>query len=398
MTSVPSVRRRAEQFNSLVEGTSTGDGRAARPTADLGAYLDLVDSLREIPVVEPSPEFTSSLREQLLAAADTLLLPSEDTQRLTLPPRRTARDRRLAAVVGGLAVVGASASLAVAAQSALPGEMLYPLKRAMESAETGIHTTDEGKGASLLANATGRLDEVAALSRTDDVGEDAAIESTLTTFSDQAILASDLLLGDYAENGDQASIEELRSFTADSMQTLTALESLLPEEARDELVHAAEVLGQIDAAAGEACPGCRGGITEVPAFLLSAGQVAEPDVVVVPPVIGAADDNQGSDGGKGQGKQGGEQSDGSKNGGSGDGSGGPVTTPVNPGTPHDQGGGAGAGSGNPLDLLTDPLTGGDGTNANGGGKGGHGKGGGITGIPEVDDIIDDVDDALPDLP
>ncbi|MEJ7795598.1 MAG: hypothetical protein WKF50_08595, partial [Nocardioides sp.] len=149
MTPVFSVRRRAEEFHTLVEDTSTGNSRDAR----LADCLDLVAMMRDLAPAEPTRAFTAALREQLMAAADTLLLPSDDTQRLTLPPRRTARDRRIAAVVGGFAIVGASTSLAVAASTALPGEMLYPLKRVMESAETGIHMSDEGKGASLLANA-----------------------------------------------------------------------------------------------------------------------------------------------------------------------------------------------------------------------------------------------------
>ena len=166
MTSVFSVRRRAEEFHTLVEDTSAGSSADAR----LADCLDLVAMMRDLPPVEPAPEFTASLREQLMAAADTLLLPSADTQRLTLPPRRTARDRRIAAVVGGFAIVGASTSLAVAASTALPGEMLYPLKRALENAETGVRMSDEGKGVSLLANATDRLAEVTALSRTGDLG------------------------------------------------------------------------------------------------------------------------------------------------------------------------------------------------------------------------------------
>jgi hypothetical protein len=340
--------------------------------------------MRDLPPAEPSAEFTASLREQLMAAADTLLLPSADTQRLTLPPRRTARDRRIAALVGGFAIVGASTSLAVAASSALPGEMLYPLKRVMESAENGIHMSDEAKGTSLLANATDRLAEVTALSRTSDLGEGAVIADTLTTFSNQALLASDLLLADYAENGDEASIEELRDFTTTSMATLARLEALLPEETHDELVHAAQVLGDIDAAAGQACPDCAGGITQIPA-VLSAGQLSERPVIVVPAPL-VEEGRPSTDGGPKRGDKGPKQ-----NGGPAD-DGDPLTDPpvapdpgdTDPGTP------AGDDPTNPLDVLTDPVTG------QGGGQ--TSNGGGLPGVPEVDDVIDSVDDSLPELP
>lgn len=385
MTSVFPVRRRAEEFNTLVEGTSTGGVR----DSGLTDLLDLVSAVRDLPRVEPRPAFTASLREQLMAAADTLLLPSEDTQRLTLPPRRTARDRRIAALVGGFAVVGATTSLAVAAQTALPGEMLYPLKRALENAETGIQVSDEAKGASLLASATDRLAEIAALGRAGDLGETTAA-TTLTSFSDQAMLASDLLLADYAETGDAATIEQLRAFTSDSMETLTQLEGVLPAEARDELVYAAQVLGQIDAAAGRACPGCGGGIDQIPAFLLSsAGQVPEPALVVVPGPVMADKRGDSPTGGSKSGGPSGQEHGGPSGGDA------PLDDPVlNPDTP---GAGGDAPSGgdnatNPLDALTEPLTGGGGGTTSGGG------GSGIIGVPPVDDVIEDVDEGLTETP
>lgn len=378
MTPVFSVRRRAEEFHTLVEDTSAGNSRDAR----LADCLDLVTMMRDLAPPEPAPEFTAALREQLMAAADTLLLPSDDTQRLTLPPRRTARDRRIAAVVGGFAVVGASTSLAVAASSALPGEMLYPLKRAMENAETGIHLSDEAKGTSLLANATDRLAEVTALSRTSDLGEGAMIAETLNTFSDQSLLASDLLLADYAENGDDASIEELREFTSTSMETLAELEALVPEEARDELVHAAQVLGDIDDAAARACPGCSGGITQVPSVLLSAGRLTDRQLVVVPAPL-VQEGRPSTDGGPKQDDDKGPR----RNGGSG----GPLTGPTLSTDPGDTDAGTGGDPTSPLDVLTDPATG------QGGGQ--TSNDGGLPGVPEVDDVIDDVvDDDLPELP
>ena len=87
-------------------------------------------------------------------------------------------------------------------------------------------STDEAdKGSRLLANASGRLDEVTELSAQGDLADDVAIASTLNTFTEQATAASDLLLADYAATGNAASIDELRDFTADSMATLTELEA-----------------------------------------------------------------------------------------------------------------------------------------------------------------------------
>ena len=145
MTSVFASRRRAEEFNSLVEAPRSGAPRSGRD-AHLEEFLSIVESLRAVPAPEPRPEFVASLRAELMAAADTLLVPATD-DRLALPARNPRRDRRLAAAIGGLAVVGAGTSMAVAAQSALPGEMLYPLKRVIEDARTGVASERRRPGA-----------------------------------------------------------------------------------------------------------------------------------------------------------------------------------------------------------------------------------------------------------
>ena len=210
-----------------------------------------------------------------MAAAATELAPADDDARLTLPARRPARERRIAIGVGALALVGATTSVAMAAQSALPGEALYPVKRAIENAQTGFSTDEADKGSRLLANASGRLEEVTELSDQGDLADNVAIASTLNTFTEQTTAASDLLLADYDATGNEASIDELRTFTADSMATLTELEETVPVEARDELIHAARVLAQIDVAAQRVCPACAGGIADLPAVFFSGGAIGQ---------------------------------------------------------------------------------------------------------------------------
>jgi hypothetical protein len=369
--------RGAEEFDRLVEGLSTRPVRDTR-TSDL---LELVGSLRSVEPVAPRPEFSASLRERLMDAADSLLVPDEEVRRLTLPPRARARDRRIAVLVGAAAMVGASTSLAVAAQSALPGEMLYPLKRVLEDAETGARLSDDARGASLLGNATDRLGEVTELLRTGDLREGPMVETTLVDFSDQALEASDLILGDFEQSGDTASVEELRDFAATSLQTLAQLETLLPEEARDELQRAAEVLSEIDAAASRACPSCSGGITQIPPVLLSAGQLSEPDLLeTVPgPVVAAKERSRGTRG-DGDGTGGSKGTD-----GSGGTSGDSVTDPIT------GGGGAGDDTTGPIEDITDAITGGTGDT---GDK--NTSGGGTTGIDPLDEVLEDVEDGVDD--
>ena len=163
--------------------------------------------------------------------------PTPRTPHAARPPHRR-RERRLAAAVGGLAIVGATTSMAVAAQTALPGDSLYPRQAAIENAAHRPHASARAARAStLLANASGRLDEVDALSRERrPAATSAASPTTLDDFTDQAIEASDLLLADYASTGDEPRSHELRDFAAASLDQLAALEPLVPAEARDELI------------------------------------------------------------------------------------------------------------------------------------------------------------------
>jgi hypothetical protein len=255
MSPVFAARRRAEEFQALVEGTSTGRDSDAR----YAEFLELVQGLRETVPVTARPEFVAELREQLLDEARTLARTGKGADvaaRLTVnrSPSAKRRERRLAAAVGGLAIVGASTGMAVAAQSALPGDPLYPLKRAIENAQTGVQVNEDAKGKTLLENASGRLEEVDRLSRESDDAE--TVAETLQAFTDQASEASDLLLSDYADRGQKDSVEQLRDFTAQSMAELTALEGLVPEDARASLIQAAQTLNQIDQQALISCPSC----------------------------------------------------------------------------------------------------------------------------------------------
>ncbi len=349
MTSVFASRRRAEEFDSLVEAPAAGAPRDAH----LEEFLAIVESLRAVPDAEPRPEFVSSLRDELMSAADTLLVPASD-DRLALPARNPRRDRRIAVAIGSLALVGAGTSMAVAAQSALPGEMLYPLKRAIEDAETGVASTPDAKALTLLDSATSRLSEVQELGREGDLGaEGSAVSTNFVDFGTQATQAADYILDDYAETGDRDLIRELRDFTGASMATLETLEGQVPASARDELIAAVDVVSDIDARARQACPTCGGaGVEQIPPVLLSSAATDAPVVVIPGATVKtwkSGDSGRSDDGGS-------EDPTGS------------LTGSLVGATDDDGGSGdSGSGTTDPIDDLTDGLTDGDPTASNEGG-------------------------------
>ncbi len=268
------ARRRAEEFNSMVEQTT---GPSDTRYSELPALVGLVTSLRETPAPVMRAEFAADLRSRLMVAAETALAPDTSAQlaaRKAPAQRKTARERRIAAAVGGFALLTAGSSMAVAAQSALPGDTLYPLKRALENVHEGIIRDADDRGATMLDNASGRLDEVTELSRTDDP-DAATLSQTLADFTTQASEASTLLLNEYAEHGSSASIEELRAFAAASLDALDQLAGIVPDEVRAQLLEASRVLAEIDAQAQRACPAC---------IDLPLRQVADAIPALVPPV------------------------------------------------------------------------------------------------------------------
>lgn len=386
MTSMRLARRSAERFDALIEGDERGIVDPQNFDRQTVALLALVGALRSVDTVEPRPDFVMDLRERLVVAARTELtapdLSSEVDRRLTIAPRRTPRERRLALALGGFALVGATTSMAVAAQSALPGDALYPLKRAMENAETGFRVSDDAKGATILANASGRLDEVGQLtSRGEGSAED--IEATLHAFADQATEASDLLLADYAQTGDESSINQLRSFAATSIVELGSLEAFIPAGAEGALLHAADVLFNIDATAAQVCPTCTGeGITEIPPPLMAAGgtsldhaqqALSGYTVVAAPaPVKPAKDPKNETSKGDGPSGNAGAPAESA-----------PATVSVPP-TPGDGGATPGTGGG------TDP-SGGVNLNLGSGGGGNHTK------DPNIAEVKDAVDEAVKDV-
>jgi hypothetical protein len=275
-----STGRRSQQFHDLVESTST----SAEHASSYGDLLDVVGALRAVPAPVPDPAFVAALRERLLEEAATVLTAAaaeqaETGERLRLrqaAPRTRRRNRRLAAALSGVVLVGGSATMAVAAQSALPGDGLYPLKRGLESAHAQLTFDRADRGRVLLDNASTRLDEVAELSRTggsaDQVGQ------TLDAFTQEAVSGSGLLIADYQATGDSSSMTTVRTFTATSMARLRLLQGVVPTGALDQLLQAAQALDQVQQASADACPGCPGPrVTEVPSVLTHAAQAAAAD-------------------------------------------------------------------------------------------------------------------------
>ena len=286
MTPLFPARRRAEHFDSLVEGDSLVSGGRADVDRSSSDLLELVGALRAVPEPQARPEFISDLRERLMLAAAIELTPvpaaarqRDDVARLTIKPSRTRRERRVGIALGAVAIIGATTSMAVASQSAIPGDALYPVKRAIENTQAGFAVGDDAKGATVLGNASTRLDEADKLAHRGGSGNATLVTHTINDFTQQFTDGSNSLLADFESNGNQGSIGQIHSNAQDSMDELSGLDALIPtgggsgsggwSAAHDAVLNAAQTVFSIDAQAVNLCPDCRDGLLQVPAQLLA---------------------------------------------------------------------------------------------------------------------------------
>ena len=189
MSTLLPANRRAERFAALVDATSTTG--ADEPYAPL---LEVVGTLRAAADEGPAPraDYVADLRSRLMAEADTA--PGPDRRppgAAAAAPHRPASSSRFTAAVAGLVLVGSGAGLAVAAQSSVPGDGLYPLKRGLEHVDERLNLSDAGRGRDLLGQATARLGEVDTLLERD--ASDAQVAATLRSFTSSAGDGADVL-------------------------------------------------------------------------------------------------------------------------------------------------------------------------------------------------------------
>ena len=251
MSTLLPAKRRAERFAALVDATSTtGADEAYAP------LLEVVGTLRAAADEGPAPraEYVADLRSRLMAEADTALVSTD--ARLVLPQRHPAsrRQSRFSAAVAGLVLVGSSAGIAVAAQSSVPGDGLYPLKRGLEHVGERLSLSDAGRGRDLLGQATTRLDEVDTLLERD--ASDAEVAATLRSFTSSAGDGADVLFRSYQRDGDDGDIADVRDFAGTEMGVLTDLSATAPSSLQPDFAEAAQLLTDLDQQATVLCGDC----------------------------------------------------------------------------------------------------------------------------------------------
>jgi hypothetical protein len=247
----------AQAFNEAWDGRA----RRARTSLDteLAELVACAEQICEAAVAEPSAEFRSALRTQLMTEAATVLAPAHSPQHTHRPPVRTPSygvRRRLAGLTAAVVTAGGFVGMVGASAQALPGEMLYPVKRGVENVELAFHKDDLSRGEYRLTQASERLAEARRLTEDGSPQAREHVAGALDDFAEQAKAGSGSLFRAYGQNGSVQSITTVNDFSAAAAADLAQLSGNMPSDADQSFQDAASTVSELVSQASNLCTSC----------------------------------------------------------------------------------------------------------------------------------------------
>lgn len=249
------IRSRASKDAEIFDNALAGRGPR---NSDVQQLVRIAESLCEA-AAEPAGDFVLRLRAELMADASSVLVVAHKPDRtVTSPPvAHPVRKRLTVATAGVLATAGMLGIVASSAQ-ALPGDMLYPVKRGVESVELTLHRSDAGRGSVQLTQATERLAEAQTLAAEGSSRTDGLVVKSLSDFSAMASAGANNLFADYTSGGGNVSIDKVNSFATAAGTVLSGLSGQLPPGAAEAFKLAASTVTDLANQASTLCSECQG--------------------------------------------------------------------------------------------------------------------------------------------
>lgn len=249
----PNDRRNVEAFADAF------DGRKTALDAQTRQLVEFAENLCAVASAQASPEFVGMLRTDLMREAASVLViskpepaPHKSVTQATKPKAR----RRLATVATGLIATTGCIGIIASSASALPGEMLYPVKQGVESVQSVTKHDDAGRGQFELKLAQNRLDETQSLVVDQDTADAMLVTQTLESFTERASTAAALLLADYSENDNVASARMVGEFAVAAHDELVGFADAVPTEAQTAYDEAEATLRSMALQTSKLCNEC----------------------------------------------------------------------------------------------------------------------------------------------
>lgn len=249
-------QERIEELARLLDGEVT-----ERASSEAQKLLVLASAVRDNApeLVRPTPAFRAELRHQLIEEVAQAQVGLLDRVRDAVW-ERTARWRHSAKVATASATASlmiGTAGAAAAAQSALPGDLLYPLKQATESVRLALAGSPEQTARLQLALAEERMEEIDA-----GLTELTATQliDALARMDEHTEAGAEDLLAVFDAAPSQALLDELRGFTTRQRSELSSVVGDLPLEAVPFADRSLELLRRIDVQAALSAAACDCGL------------------------------------------------------------------------------------------------------------------------------------------
>ena len=277
-----------------LEAVLAGELASEDVSPDLARLATLASSLRdEIELEAPTTAFRAQLRRELLTTPQTPPSMLDDVRGRVRDGAARLRDSlRVAGATAMASTLIGTTGVAAAAQSALPGDMLYGVKGVTEDVRMLFASDGLERGRLHLAFARERLEEV-------ELGVDRLspdeLESALAALDEEAAAGANLLL---AERPTAEIQGELTAFTSEVRHRLTEVAPHLPVSVRPATENTFEVLRRIDLQlrgllVSSSCPTCGASTAEqlLPQVVLPGDGPAATDGCDCTPGTGAEADD-----------------------------------------------------------------------------------------------------------
>jgi hypothetical protein len=239
-----------------------GDSAAADDaSAELRALASLAQAM-EARAAAPRPDFRDALRESLLAEAAKPVPPTLlERARMAYDDKvaRVKYSARAAAATTAAAMTLSTGGVAVAATQSVPGDLLYPMKIAVEDARLSRADDAVSRGELLLSATSSRIDEAERAA-----GHERHPDATEALTSADASLRAGAgeLIGAYQDTGDRSTLGLLEALRDDTAAQLAALAPLLDADGARALADLettfSRITDRIAAVTGECCVGAEG--------------------------------------------------------------------------------------------------------------------------------------------
>ena len=233
---LPGRRQRPEDLlEEALKGRAPGDEELE---AEISGLARLADEMRQLAPPVPDPAVGRRVWAKLLPAIRQHRASRASTPRPAPRMQRRAWRPGLAwiGMLAGLGLLAASAGTAFASEEALPGDLLYPIKRGIERARIALSWSSEGDAALLLDFADERLQEAEALAR---AGDDAAMGDALRGY-DEALDQVMGLIDDLPVEDGEGSIAGLEDHLSRHLEVLARVQSQVPPNAAEAIGAAIE--------------------------------------------------------------------------------------------------------------------------------------------------------------